>query len=422
MSETSTAKEIPRRLVTWWTDLMSRPTTAAADDKVAQTAADRAPVIWLVGKVQAGKSSIVAAVTGATDAEVGTGFRPCTRTARVFDYPPEAPLVRFLDTRGLGEAGYVPAEDLVFAERTAHLLLVVMRALDPQQHEVLDVLAEVRKRRPDWPVVVAQTCLHDGYLAGSGHPLPYPYEIGTGLPQSPSVPDALARSLAAQREAVIARIGSSPPPLFVPIDFTRNDDGFEPRHYGLEALLAAISEAAPASIAMTLREIGRETSGRSVKLASPVILAYAAAAATADLVPLAGLVAVPGVQAKLLHKLATDRGVDWDRQTIAEFGGCLGAGVLTGLAARFGIRQLVKLVPIYGQTVGAAAAAASSFAVTYALGRAALVFLDRRSKGDSDPAAVIAAYRDGLAKAFAIARERGLGVADGKSGDSQRNA
>ena len=34
-------------------------------------------------------------------------------------------------------------------------------------------------------------------------------------------------------------------------------------------------------------------------------------------------------------------------------------------------RQLVKLIPVYGQTAGAAAAAAASFAATYALGKAA---------------------------------------------------
>ncbi|MEZ5853824.1 MAG: hypothetical protein R3D67_03410 [Hyphomicrobiaceae bacterium] len=55
-------------------------------------------------------------------------------------------------------------------------------------------------------------------------------------------------------------------------------------------------------------------------------------------------------------------------------------GSPTRLAARFGIRQLVKLVPVYGQTVGAAAAAASSFATTCALGWAGLEFLRRRQR------------------------------------------
>jgi uncharacterized protein (DUF697 family) len=81
----------------------------------------------------------------------------------------------------------------------------------------------------------------------------------------------------------------------------------------------------------------------------------------------------------------------------------------------------VKLIPVYGQTVGSAAAAATSFATTYALGKAALMFLDQRRRGVSDPAAVATAYRDALTRAFEIARARGIGgseptdgAADGK--------
>src|SRR5690242_20111268 len=70
------------------------------------------PVFWLLGKTQSGKTSIIKALTGADDAEVGHGFRPCTRTSRRYDFPsPEAALLTFIDTRGLDEPGYDPAED-----------------------------------------------------------------------------------------------------------------------------------------------------------------------------------------------------------------------------------------------------------------------------------------------------------------------
>jgi predicted GTPase len=60
------------------------------------------PVFWLLGKTQSGKSSIIRAMTGSTRAEIGNGFRPCTRTAQQYPFPDEAdPLIRFLDTRGL---------------------------------------------------------------------------------------------------------------------------------------------------------------------------------------------------------------------------------------------------------------------------------------------------------------------------------
>ena len=38
---------------------------------------------------------------------------PCTRTSRVYPFPtPEVPLLTFLDTRGVDEPGYDPAEDI----------------------------------------------------------------------------------------------------------------------------------------------------------------------------------------------------------------------------------------------------------------------------------------------------------------------
>jgi len=411
LSSILNAHSIPARIADAWARIVESRENEVAPDAVAERAAAEAPIIWLIGKVQSGKSSIVQAVTGASEAEVGSGFRPCTRTARIFDFPAEAPVVRFLDTRGLGEVGYDPREDLKVSEGRAHLLLVVVRAMDHQQQAVLDAVTEVRRRRPEWPVVVAQTCLHDAYRPGEGHSSPYPFAGTDPLP--PEVPEALARSLAYQR-SLFGAIPGTGPVLFVPIDFTRPDDGFEPRLYGLEALLTAVAEVAPHSIGSMVKEMRASSRERAARLANPLILGHAAAAAAADIVPVAGAVAVPGIQARLLHTLAAQRGVAWDRRALAEFGGCLGASILTRLAAGFGIRQLAKLVPVYGQTVGSAAAAATSFATTYALGKAALVFLSRREHGEHDPEAVARAYREALEKAFSLARERGFGSAEAK--------
>jgi 50S ribosome-binding GTPase len=79
-------------------------------DEARQRAQAIAPVVWLLGKTGAGKTAIVAALTGDPYAEVGEGFEPCTRTAAYHDVPPEAPLLRFLDTRGLGEVDYDPTK------------------------------------------------------------------------------------------------------------------------------------------------------------------------------------------------------------------------------------------------------------------------------------------------------------------------
>jgi len=386
---------------------------ASAEEAIARRARVWAPVVWLLGKVQAGKTSIVRTITASTDAEVGDGFKACTRTARVFDFPPEAPAIRFLDTRGLGEVAYDPSEDMAFCERQAHLVVVVMKALDHQQQAVVAALESVRKRHPDWPVVVAQTALHEGYRPGQGHPDPYPFDQEghyCGPPQA--LPADLLRALTHQR-ALFSHIPGTGPIVFVPIDFTHESDGLAPANYGLRPFMDALLRVAPAALGASLREmregLGKDRAGR----AHPYIMGCAAAAAAADLVPVAGAIAVPGVQATMLRSLARIYGARWDRRTLAEFSGALGAGVAMRLLSAFGIRQLVKLVPVYGQTAGAAAAAATSFATTYALGKAVCFFLDRREAGSIDATAVQRVYAENLSKAFALA---GLRESSGTSG------
>ena len=394
-----------------WTAVMDPAASGPSEaEAIKETALNNATVVWLVGKVQSGKTSIVRALTGASQAEIGTGFAPCTRTSRVFDFPAEAPVIRFLDTRGLGEASYDPTEDLAFAEGQAHLLLVVMRALDPQQDAIVSLVREVRSRRPNWPVVIAQTSLHDAYKAGQNHPADYPFGAD-GLPTQPTVHPELSRSLAYQR-GLFSDLPGDGLVRFVPIDFTLPEDGFKPLRYGLEALLDALRTAAPAGLVAALEGVQSASNDVRSARAHPHIMGYATAAAAADAVPLAGLVAVPGIQAKMLHSLAAIYGVAWDRRTITEFAGCLGTGTLLRAASHLGIRQLVKLIPIYGQTAGAVAASAASFATTFALGKAACYFLARRRMGESDVAGVASAYSDALSEAFRIAAKPDAKQAD----------
>ena len=262
-------------------DTLLHPRTGvAADEKVALLASRAAPVIWLLGKVQSGKTSIVRALTDATAAEIGLGYKPCTRTAALFDFPAEAPVIRFLDTRGIGEINYDPADDMRFHEAQAHVLLVVMKALDPQQDQVVEAVRAIRKRHPEWPVVVAQTTLHEAYPGGN-HPKHYPFAAPQGLPlENGAVSPDLARSLAYQR-SLFANLPGNGPLLFVPLDFTQPGDGFEPRDYGLPALLAAFEKAAPAGLLAALKDASSQTGDRLANEAHPHIVGYATAAAVA---------------------------------------------------------------------------------------------------------------------------------------------
>lgn len=383
-----------------WTAVMKPAAGARETEAIATTARQNATVVWLIGKVQSGKTSIVRTLTGCTDAEIGTGFAPCTRTSRVFDYPAEAPVIRFLDTRGLGEARYDPTEDLAFSESQAHLMVAVMRALDPQQDAIVSLIKNVRSRHPGWPLIVAQTSLHQAYPPGSNHPPQYPFELGTGQAIG-DVPPELARSLAFQRSMFEGLPGKGAI-SFVPIDFTQPEDGYRPIDYGFDAFVSALRVAAPAGLVAVLEGIQAEANDTRSARAHPHVVGYATAAAAADAVPLAGLVAVPGVQAKMLHSLAAIYGVAWDRRTLSDFAKCFGTGTILRAAGQLGIRQLVKLIPVYGQTAGAVAASAASFATTFALGKAACYFLARRRTGDIDVAGVAMTYSAALAEAFKL--------------------
>jgi uncharacterized protein (DUF697 family) len=366
------------------------------------------PVVWMLGKVQAGKSSIIRTLTGNTDLEIGNGFKAATKTARIFDFPENQPLIRFLDTRGLGEVAYDPSADTAACEQQAHLLLVVMRAIDHQQAAVVDVVKAVRRRRPDWPIAVAQTTLHDGYQKGAQHPLPYPYDNSEPARWAAAgVPTDLARSLVKQR-ALFDAVEGRDSIAFVPIDFTQPSDGYQPHDYGLSALTTTLDTVAPASITASLRATRIVSNQGIAARAQTRILGYAMTAAAADIVPVAGAFAVPSIQAKMLHDLAAAYCMPWDRQIVAQFAGCLGTGTVVRMLSTFGIRELVKLLPIYGQTAGAAAAAVTSFTTTYAVGKAATYFLGQRRLGESDPKGVDTVYRDALQQAFSIARERKL--------------
>lgn len=315
-----------------------------------------APVFWLLGKAQSGKTSLIRAITGSSRAEIGGGFRPCTRASQLYPFPSEKGFfLQFLDTRGLGEVDYDPADDMRLLESQSHCLIVVIKAMDHAQRSVLEPLDKILAAHPDWPLIVVQTSLHEGYADGQArHVLPYPY---TDPPFAPEVPQDLARSLASQREW-FARYKAR----FVPVDFTLPEDDFEPEHYGLDALWAAIEEAVPVGLRGMLRENRGPLRDVYFQTAHPHLMAYSVLAGTAAgiPVPLVDIPLIGLVQAKMFHSIASIYGQPMSPQRIAEISGTLGIG----FAARMGGRELFKLVPGFGSAVAALFAAAS----TYALG------------------------------------------------------
>ncbi|MGB5065034.1 MAG: GTPase [Candidatus Competibacter sp.] len=391
-----------------WPDYWRRLRDALLHPRVDDEALDAAlrearvrqplPVLWLIGKTQAGKTSIIRALTGSETAEIGNGFQPCTRTARFYDFPAEAPVVRFLDTRGLGEVAYDPAEDIRYCQSQAHLLLGVMKSADICQDPVFEVLRQVRKRHPEWPVLIAQTGLHEAYPPGDEHILPYPYDR---QPWPLQAPHDLTRALRAQRDR-LGQLPGTAPACWVPVDLTLPEDGYEPANYGLEALWSAIEAVSALGLQAMLRG---DAGVRDVyeRAAHPHIVGHALTAAGVGALPLVDLVGVPAVQASLLRVLAKLYGQNWDRRTVSEFLGLLGTGIGAAYLARTVGRELIKFVPWWGQTVGVVWGATMSGATTYALGKAAGYYFASRGRGGSlDAEALRQVYAEALAASSAL--------------------
>ena len=391
-----------------WNKLKQALGAAATDPGRVEAALEAAaeqqppPVMWLLGTTQAGKTSIIRTLTGNTAVEIGNGFRPCTRRSYLYEFPAGAPVLSFLDTRGLGEVAYDPAEDIALCETRAHLVITVVRVTETRPRAVLEVLRGIRKRHPDWPVIVAQTCLHTAYPDGAEHVLPYPFSSPDWQER---VPADLRRLLLVQREA-FATLPGAGEVMWVPVDFTLAEDGFEPADYGADALWNAIDHA----MFMDLR--ARVVADDGVadvfwRDAHPKVVGYSLAAAVAGGVPVVDLALLPSVQAAMIYALAETYGVQWTARNSREFLGLLGAGFLVAYGGRSLGRSLAKLLPVWGQTAGIAWGAAAGGAITFGLGKAACHYLARKRGGQAVSAEQLReVYREALHEGRALVREQ----------------
>ncbi len=346
------------------------------------------PVFWLLGKTQSGKTSIIKYLTGAEEAEIGQGFRPCTRTSRLYQFPtPDAPLMTFIDTRGIDEPGYDPAEDLAQFNAQAHVVLVTVRALDHAQENVLNPLRTIRKAQSARSVVLALTTLHEAYPQQQ-HPQPYPY----GTEQEAAVPTDLRRSLDEQRQRFAGLADR-----VVPIDLTPAEEGFNEPNYGGEALKQVLLEVLPAAYRqtlLTLDEATKELKDIYAWHALPHVIAYSTLAATAGAIPVPwlDLLLLPGIQAQMIHHLARYYGQPLSGTRFMELAGTLGLGVVFRQATR----EVIKFIPIVGSVAGSVLAGAS----TFALGKAFCYYYSAVHQGHVPrPEDLKKYYREQLAKA-----------------------
>ncbi len=311
------------------------------------------PTLWLLGKTGAGKSSLIQTITGDSRIKIGDGFRPCTMSSNRYDFPRDKPLLRFLDTRGLAESSYNAEADIEICKESTSALVVVMKAEEPEQSSVLNALAMIRKSGEIKQILVIHT--------------------GIQLLNNESERAQCIAHNQSQVESVWKKEVTA-----VSVDF--NLEGGQ--SIGVTELNHKLAELLPIlSLLGIQKEYSSNEEANFAKLRNEVLW-YASATGGTDAIPVVGLVSVPMIQAKMLHGLANQYGVTWNKRAMTEFIAILGTGFTAQYFSKLGIRQLIKLIPGYGQTAGSATAAVFSFCSTYAIGRVACKYMYHKSKGE----------------------------------------
>ncbi|PRY21268.1 uncharacterized protein (DUF697 family) [Aliiruegeria haliotis] len=316
--------------------------SSKSDEDIWEAVQSVRPVIWLLGKTGAGKTSLISELTGVDTLEIGNGYVSCTKQSVAYDYPINSPLIRFLDTRGLGEVGYDPREEIAQCAGRSHALLVVARKDDPVQGEIAEVLTDILAASPETPVGVVHT--------------------GADLIDS-------------EQERQRARLSNQTTfekAARTDLPSAQTSLGKDP---DTSEVLDLLARWLPLVAYSKLREDGRDAESEAFKAVRPTILKFATAAGAVDVAPAVGLIGVPAIQGTMLRSLGKLYGTEWSRKMTLSFAGTLGASTVLRFTASLGVRQAAKLVPGWGQTIGAASAAAISFSTTYALGRAAAYYL-----------------------------------------------
>ncbi|UIE37336.1 YcjF family protein [Leptodesmis sichuanensis] len=352
----------------------------------------------LLGKPQAGKSSIIRGLTGVSAEIVGQGFRPHTKHTQRYDYPSsDLPLLIFTDTVGLGDVNQDTQAiiqelmgELQEQNNRARILVLTVKITDFATDALRQIAQQLRKEHPEIPCLLAVTCLHELY----------PPEVSEH-PSYPPDTAAINRAFTAIQETFQDICDRS-----VLIDFTLEEDGYTPVFYGLEAFRDALTDLLPEAEARTIHqllddEVGKQLGTLYRDVGRRYILAFSIAAATIAAVPLpfATMPVLTALQVSMVGLL----GQLYNQTLTPSQAGGIVSAIAGGFVAQAIGRELIKFIPGLGSVIAASWAAA----YTWALGETACVYFgDLMGGRKPDPKRIQAAMKE----SFAAAKERFKGI------------
>jgi uncharacterized protein (DUF697 family)/predicted GTPase len=326
----------------------------------------------LIGKPQAGKSSIVRGLTGVSAEIVGQGFKPHTQSTTRYNYPSkELPLLVFTDTVGLGDIDRDTKSliqelvgDLDAETSRPRIIILTVKISDFAIDTLRQIAQELRQKYPQIPCLLAVTCLHEVYPSTQ---LDHPVE--------PTSIESVDRAFTAIKQSFAGLFDRS-----VLIDFTLADDGYTPEFYGLETMRSILADLLPEAEARAMSQLleadNTDITGDSGDkigdiyrdVARRYILPFSIAAGTVAAIPLpfADLPVLTAIQVSMVGLLGKLYGQTLTR---SQAGGVVSA-IAGGFVAQLVARQLIKFIPGFGSVISASWAAA----YTVALGEGACVY------------------------------------------------